>query len=87
MRSILRYRWEIKAVSLESWEDVTVRCDNAVHQSVPFPEQWRTGLRFMHIGGAIQKAIDAASQQARGVPSSGGEGVARGPGGWHVDGV
>ena len=63
--STLRYCWEIKAVSLESWEDVAVRCDNACTRCVPFPEQWRTGLRFVRIGGAIQQAVEVAKDNTR----------------------
>ena len=63
--SNLRFLWEISALSFASREDVAVRCDHACDRGVPFPEQWRTGLRFVRIGGTIQKAVETAQENTR----------------------
>ena len=60
-RSTIAYQWHATACGQHEQLLVTVRCDNASGQGVPFPQTWQTALRC----SSLQTIADDAAKAAR----------------------
>jgi hypothetical protein len=54
--STVAYEWSVISSSVDEKQRVEVRCDNAIHQPIPLPDGWATGLRNAHLHDAARAA-------------------------------
>ena len=59
-RSTLVYEWRVCAAGVKEKSLVTVRCGNASHQGVPFPDSWQTALKCQQLTSVAKSAAEEA---------------------------
>jgi hypothetical protein len=54
--SVVAYEWSAITNTADEKQRVEVRCDHAIHQAIPLPDGWATGLRNAHLHDAARAA-------------------------------
>ena len=48
-RSRVSFEWRINIGGLDERQTITLKCENACAQGVPFPQPWKTAVRCTHL--------------------------------------
>ena len=59
-RCTLVYEWRVCAAGVKEKSLVTVRCGDASHQGVPFPDSWQTALKCQQLTSVAKSAAEEA---------------------------